>query len=72
MKPKDTWLLHYCNRLKNCNQEKKNSLELQTAGIVDVDLQLLKAVNKRHLKIVLTNSIVIIIITINNCDKQMK
>ena len=46
----------------------------QTAVIVNVGLQLLKAVNNRqyfnkgHLKIVITNSIVIMINTINNCE----
>ena len=49
----------------------KTCLELQTAEIVNVDLQLLKAVNKGHINIVLTDIIVIMISTINNCDKQI-
>ena len=45
-------------------------LELQTEGIVNVDLQLLKAVNKGHLKIVLINIIVIMISRINTLTNR--
>ena len=41
-------------------------LELQTADIANVDLQLLKAINKGHLKVVPYYIIVIMIGTINN------
>ena len=51
-------------------KKKTNASKLQTAVIVSVD-QLLKVVNKGHLKIVLTNSIVTMINTINNCNKQV-
>ena len=41
-------------------------LELQIADIVNIDLQLLKAINKGHPKVVLNYIIVIMISTINN------